>query len=116
MNGQPSLSSQEVDRTLADLAKGAPAVREFAGQLTSEGILSEAQQFAPIETGDLRNSGTVVRRMKQWIIGFTIRYAAAVHERHETQSQYLRRAIREHGSRIFVAAARKAFAERGGVR
>ena len=116
MSGQPSISTREVDRALADLTKGAPAVREFAGQLTSEGVLSEAQQLAPIRSGDLRNSGTVVRRMKQWIIGFTIRYAAAVHERHETQSQYLRRPIAEHGPRIFVAAARKAFAERGGAR
>jgi hypothetical protein len=91
-----------VDRNLAKLGKAFPAaVREKAAPAIGQLVLSEAQSLAPIKTGFLANDSAFSRvEGGGVVVGFNAEYAAAVHERHPSQSKFLLRALTGHAERI----------------
>lgn len=107
MNG-----SVEYDKFLAGLRAMLPrfvAAAESAVTFTAEHILGEAQELAPVETGDLKASG--IRgpvevngaNVSTWI-GFNTDYALFVHENltshhDQRQAKFLEMTIRDHAAR-----------------
>lgn len=87
-----------------------PAVlREVA-----EAVLSEAQTQAPVLTGFLQNSHTVLEEDAQGItIGVNTTYALAVHETHPTRKRWFLRAIVQHLPRVMEAALKRLVRQRG---
>lgn len=115
MSRQPSLDMQRVERALAGLRRRQPRVRTAAMRRAGEGILAEAQDLAPVRTGALKSSDVTQRRGSGIAIGFSVSYAAVVHETHPDQDRFLARAIEEEGLRILGAALERALEEEGGL-
>lgn len=105
-------------------AQAKPRVMEAGRQAVDaagEHILGQAQKLAPIKSGDLKGSATGEKAQIRGnnitkTIGFSVHYAAAVHERldlHHDQGQakFLETALRQNQvrfSQYVVAAMKKA--------
>jgi hypothetical protein len=96
------LDMKTVERNLATLGTKFPkAVREKGAPVIGQLVLAEAQALAPIKTGFLANDSAFSRvEGGGAVVGFNAQYAAAVHERHPTQSKFLLRALTGHAERI----------------
>lgn len=60
------------------LDKEIDAIRQEHLQRIAEDILDEAQRAVPVDTGDLRRSGTVRENGDEYEVAFTAPYAAYV--------------------------------------
>ena len=110
-----TLDSKEVDANLRRLREAGPARFEGALREIAEAILGEAKRRdrMPRKTGALSESdfveieGTPGKRFAR--LGFSIRYAAPVHERHPSMPKFLLRALTEDGPRITRVTLKRVF-------
>lgn len=90
-----------------------PIARRAIG-LTAEALLSEAQDDAPVKTGALKGSHTVVEEDDEGVvIGVTVDYGLPVHQTHPTKERWFIGAIAANFSRVLEGAVRLALRERG---
>ena len=96
-----SIEVKNLNKVLNNLTKEVSSrvdsIKEDNLKLAEE-ILEEAKRLCPVDTGELRDSGRVVKVDKAYKVEFTAKYAVYVHEnlsiKHERgQAQFLTQAI-----------------------
>lgn len=98
---------KEVIKEIKKIRRKAPEA--VASAIWREGlaIFAESQRRVPVDTGRLRSSGVVAPRQSRagtlsqrlrdfkLVIGYGVKYALPVHERHDTLSKFLEAPFRE---------------------
>lgn len=105
---KPILEIEEIEAKLGELRRTSPKMRLAALTRAGDAIIAEAQDLAPVRTGALRSSDVVRKKGRGIAIGFSVSYAAAVHETHPDQARFLALAIEEEGQRILGESVEQA--------
>lgn len=99
----------EMQNMLRRLKDQAAPIREDTLRLSATALVSEAQMAAPVDTGLLKSSHTVIQVTDQEaLIGANTKYAMAVHETHPTQRRWFVNAITTNFQRVFEGALKLA--------
>lgn len=88
------------DTLLSNLKKIGMNTGEGVAEEKAEKILKRAQDYCPVDTGNLKNSGYIEKTNLGFEVGFSAEYASFVHEMPQSKlkngvSQYLKKAYIE---------------------
>ncbi len=115
MPGQAKFDTAPLTAALNRLRREEVTVRRRTLELSAEAIVGEAQFDAPVDTGLLKSQHIVDDSNPDKIqIGANTKYAAAVHERHPTKSQWFLKVMLQRGANIMRKALTKALEESHG--